>query len=271
MCLILLVVAAAASRAADLGASTLAPPAPASTDGWIITLRGNVSWSSNWTGSKSYGVEAYPDEISFRRANEPATWGAPDDGFGFPVYQTPYFNVGPVARYDSGRYRNDDNKLFGIRDVRWTVEPGGYVEFWPLPDTLRAHLELRHGLDSRDGFVADAAVDYLVHLGQATFALGPRLTLGDQDFMRRDFGVSVTDARQNGIVTPFKPMGGVASAGLASSVTYDISQTWSTTVYGGYERLLGDAAKSPLVRKLGSPDQFKAGLTVSYSFGLKGL
>ncbi len=26
-------------------------------------------------------------------------------------------------------------------------------------------------------------------------------------------------------------------------------------------------AKSPLVKKLGSPDQFHAGLTVSYSFG----
>ena len=36
-------------------------------------------------------------------------------------------------------------------------------------------------------------------------------------------------------------------------------------------RLVADAAKSPLVKKLGSPDQFRAGLTVNYSFGLSGL
>ena len=170
----------------------------------------------------------------------------------------------------SGRYRADDQKLFGLRDVRWTIEPGAYVEFWPIPDTLRAHFELRHGVDSRDGFVADAAVDYLWHVGPATVAIGPRLSLGDEDFLRRDYGVSFTDAVQNGIVTPFKPVGGLHSAGVATSLTYDVTQAWSTTVYGGYDRLVGDAAKSPLIRKLGSADQFKAGLTVSYSFGFSG-
>jgi len=269
LCLPLLAGSGNSSGAADLGAISMAPPAPASTEGWIITLKGNVSFSNAWEGSKDYDFQGYPS-FSFRRASEPATWGAPDDGFGIPLYENPYFSMGPVGRYDSGRYRSDDKKLFGIRDVRWTVEPGAYVEFWPIPNTLRAHVELRHGVDSRDGFIADAAVDYLVHIGQTTFAFGPRLGLGDQDMMRRDFGVSFTDAVQNGIVTPYKPSGGLRSAGLASSVTYEISKTWSTTLYGGYDRLLADAAKSPLVRKLGSPDQFEAGLSLSYSFGFSG-
>ncbi len=270
LCLTLSAGIGASVKAADLGAATPSAPAPASTEGWIITLKGNVSLSTDWEGSKSYGIEGYPS-FSFRRASEPATWGAPDDGFGLPLYQTQSLSIGPVGRYDSGRYRADDQKLFGIRDVRWTVEPGGYVEFWAIPETLRAHVEIRHGVDSRDGFVADAAVDYLVHIGPtATFAVGPRLSLGDQDFMRRDFGVSATDALQNGIVTPFKPLGGLRSAGLASSLTYDVSKAWQTTLYGGYDRLVGDAARSPLVRKIGSPDQFKAGLTLSYSFGFDG-
>jgi outer membrane scaffolding protein for murein synthesis (MipA/OmpV family) len=268
-CLPFILGLATASRAADLGAQSLPPPAPASTEGWIITLKGNVALSTDWVGAKSYGFEGYPS-FSFRRADKPATWDAPDDGFGLAVYDTPNFSIGPVIRYDSGRYRADAQKLFGIRDVRWTVEPGGYVEFWPVPDVFRAHVELRHGLDSNDGFVADAALDYLMHFGPTTFALGPRLELGDQSFMRRDFQVTPIEAFQNGIVTAFKPGGGLVSAGLASSVTYEISKTWSTTVYGGYDRLVGDAAKSPLVRKLGSPDQFKAGLTVSYSFGFSG-
>jgi outer membrane protein len=268
LCLPLLV-GPVVANAADLGAATLTPPAPASTEGWIITLKANASLSTEWTGSKSYDLQGYPS-FSFRRAGQPATWSAPDDGFGLPVYETRFFSVGPVARYDSGRYRSDDQKLFGIRDVPWTVEPGVYVEFWPIPDVLRAHIELRHGFVSNGGFLADAAIDYLVHAGQTTFAIGPRLGVSDEDTMRREFGVKPIDALQNGIVTPYSPNGGFRSAGLATSVTYDMSESWSTTIYGGYDRLIGDAAKSPLVRKLGSPDQFRAGLSVSYSFGFNG-
>ena len=267
LCLSLLWGASTASNAADLGAATLSPPAPASTEGWIITLKGNTSFSTAWTGSKDYDLQAYPT-FSFRRARQPATWSAPDDGLALPLYETPFFSIGPVARYDAGRYRADDQKLFGIRDVPWTVEPGVYFEFWPIPDVLRAHVELRHGFVSNGGFLADAAVDYLVHVGATTFAVGPRLGVSDEDTMRREFGVKLIDAVQNGIVTPYTPNGGLRSAGLATSVTYDMSDVWSTTVYGGYDRLIGDAAKSPLVRKLGSPDQFRAGLSVSYSFGV---
>ncbi|MFI4996763.1 MAG: MipA/OmpV family protein [Hyphomicrobiales bacterium] len=271
-CLPMLLGLSAPSGAADIRAADLASPAPSpapAAEGWIITLKGNASVSTEWAGAKSYDLEGYPS-LSFRRADQPAIWEAPDDGFGLPVYDSPFFSIGPVARYDSGRYRSDEKKLFGIRDVPWTVEPGAYAEFWPIPDTLRARVELRHGLNSNNGFIADAAVDYLVHVGQTTFALGPRLGLGDQDLMRKEFGVSLTDALQNGIVTPYKPNGGLRSAGVATSVTYDLSKTWSTTVYGGYDRMVADAAKSPLVRKLGSPDQFRAGLTVSYSFGFSG-
>jgi outer membrane scaffolding protein for murein synthesis (MipA/OmpV family) len=259
-----------ASHAADLGAAEQPPALLSSTEGWIITLKANGSFSTEWAGSKSYDPQGYPS-FSFRRASEPATWSAPDDGFGIPVYENRFFNIGPVARYDSGRYRSDDQKLFGIRDVVWTFEPGIYAEFWPIPDILRARIELRHGFVSNGGFLADASVDYLWHVGQTTFAIGPRLGANDEDTMRREFGVKLIDATQNGIVTPYTPNGGFRSAGLATSVTYDMSDTWSTTIYGGYDRLIGDAAKSPLIRKLGSPDQFRAGLSVSYSFGFKGL
>jgi MipA family protein len=271
LCLVLLLWLAAPSFAADLGASTTPAPAPSTSDnGWVATLKANAGFSPDWEGAKSYSFLAYPS-VSLRRADM-REWSAPDDGFDFAVYDSPVFSIGPVARYESGRYRNDDpRRLFGIHDVPWTVEPGIFAEFWPIPDMLRARIELRHGLGSGNGFVADAAADYLVHFGQATFALGPRLGLGDQEFMRREFGVTLTDALQNGSVTPFKPDGGLKSAGVASSVTYDISKQWSAVLYGGYDRLVADAAKSPLVKKLGSPDQFRAGLTVSYSFGLSGL
>jgi MipA family protein len=262
---------------ADLGTpqtgASDSPPAPATSSlgsGWVATLKANAGILPDWEGAKSYSFLAYPS-VSLVRADA-LEWSSPDDGLDFSIYDAHGFSIGPVAAYELGRYRNDDpRRLFGIHDVPWTIEPGVFAEFWAIPNTFRARLEIRHGLGSGNGFVADAAADYLLHFGPTTFALGPRLSLGDQEYMRRQFGVTLTDSLQNGSVTPFKPDGGLKSAGLATSVTYDFSKQWSAVAYGGYDRLVADAGKSPLVKKLGSPDQFHAGLTVNYSFSLSGL
>jgi outer membrane protein len=39
--------------------------------------------------------------------------------------------------------------------------------------------------------------------------------------------------------------------------------------YGRYERMVGDAAKSPIVRDLGSRNQLSGGLGISYTFIMK--
>jgi outer membrane protein len=39
--------------------------------------------------------------------------------------------------------------------------------------------------------------------------------------------------------------------------------------YARYERLVGDAAKSPIVRDLGTRNQLSGGLGVSYTFIMK--
>ena len=80
------------SNAADPGVAAAQAPVP-EADGWIITLKGNVSLSTTWDGAKTYGAEGYPS-FSFRRANQPAIWGAPDDGFGISVYDSPFFSIG---------------------------------------------------------------------------------------------------------------------------------------------------------------------------------
>ena len=46
------------------------------------------------------------------------------------------------------------------------------------------------------------------------------------------------------------------------------SEQWATTVYAGYDRLVGDAGDSPITRRLGSQDQFTVGARLSYSFAI---
>lgn len=241
---------------------------PASS-GWTVTVKGKVAFSPSWNGSDKYSFSGFPS-LSWRRAGTPETWSSPDDGIGFALTETPLVSAGPVVRYRAGRYSGSDGLLTGIHDTRWTLEPGLFVNVWAIPETLRARIEIRRGFRSENGFAADFGLDWVSRLGVFTTAIGPRLTVSDARNMRDLYGVSYQDAAWNPTVTPYKPRGGVQSVGLYASATYKISEAWSVTAHGGYDRLVGEAGKSPIVRNIGSRDQWTIGAIVAYSFNFAG-
>jgi len=67
----------------------------------------------------------------------------------------------------------------------------------------------------------------------------------------------------------FEARGGAHSVGFGSQVTYRINPQWEVHAYVEYEKLLGDAANSPLVTLRGSSNQTTVGLGASYSFDFK--
>ena len=56
-------------------------------------------------------------------------------------------------------------------------------------------------------------------------------------------------------------------AGATTSVLRQLSDRWGVFGYAKYDRLLSDAADSPVTRRFGSRDQFSGGAGVSYTFG----
>ncbi|MBF9235308.1 MipA/OmpV family protein [Microvirga alba] len=237
---------------------------PVNPTGWIITLTGYGEVGPRYPGSDKFSVFGYPS-IDYRRVGEPARWSAPDDGIDFAVLDWPNFRAGPVVRFEGGRYYGSERQLFGLRKVNWSIEPGLFAEYWPA-NWLRARAEVRYGVNGYDGFVGDLEVDLVRREGLYTFSIGPRVSFGDSNFARAYFSVTPFEASLNGLVTPFKAKGGVTSAGVLASASYAWSEQWTTTVYAGYRRLIGDAADSPITRRLGSADQFLVGASLSYSF-----
>lgn len=256
----------AIASAADLverrAPSMIAAPPP--SGGYIVTVSGDVQLVPSFPGSDKYTGVFYPS-LNWRRVGEPERFTAPDDGISITLYETPTFRFGPVARIETGRYLDDDRRLFGLRKVPWDVELGGFLEYWPV-EFLRARLELRHGIRDNIGFAGTAGLDFVQRYGRFTFSLGPRVNFADDDYVRTYYGVSPAEAAINGRVYPFRPNGGLTSAGALGSVSYKWSETWTTTGYVGYNRLLGDVADSPIVTRIGSEHQFLVGAGVSYSF-----
>jgi outer membrane protein len=248
------------AQAADLipGASQMLP------SGWIVTLKGNVQATPRYPGSDELSFVGYPS-VSFRRAGTPQRFSSPDDGISLSLLDDSAFRFGVVGRFQGGRYLDDDRRLVGLDKIDWAVEPGVFVEYWPV-QFLRARAEIRRGFNGHEGFVADFGLDAVQRFGAFTLSAGPRVSLGDDEFTRTYFGVTPAEAALNGEVSAYRPSGGITSAGATASVTYDWSEQWSTTGYVTYKRLVGDAADSPIVKRFGSENQVGVGLSVSYSF-----
>ncbi|MDF2812223.1 MAG: MipA/OmpV family protein [Microvirga sp.] len=256
--------AAAVSAIPAQAADPIFTALPTNPAGWVATVKGTFQVGPSYPGADDMDFVAFPS-LSFRRAGTPERYGAPDDGLSFSFVEQSALTIGFVGRFQGGRYLKNDRRLFGLEKINWAIEPGLFLEYWPV-EFLRARAEIRHGINGHDGFVADLGLDVVQRYGAFTVSVGPRLALGDSSFTRTYFGVTPYEALVNGQVTAYRPSGGLTSVGVTSGLTYDWSDQWSTTGFVSYKRLVGDAADSPIVKRFGSENQLGLGLTASYSF-----
>ena len=87
----------------------------------------------------------------------------------------------------------------------------------------------------------------------------------DGRYQRAYFGVTPAASLATGLPT-YRPGGGVHGVAMASGLSYQFDKGWGMFGYARYERLVGDAAKSPIVREFGSRNQLAGGLGLNYTF-----
>lgn len=255
-CLVLL------SSGPSAPAQGLTDPTPVS--GWIVTLRANAGFAPDYEGARNLSPYLLPG-LGMRRPDSPVAFGSPDEAPGFALLDQGWFKAGLSGRVRGPRQQQRYGELHGIHDIDWTLEAGGFAEFWTF-EKLRARVELRHGFLGHHGNVAEIYLDWVERHGPWTVSFGPRFSLADKPYMNKFFGVTTYEALLNGNVSPFEPAGGAKSVGATAAVSYEWSQAWTTTLYGRYNRLIGEAAAGPIVERLGSRNQFTIGLSAAYSF-----
>jgi outer membrane protein len=243
-------------------AEQLLSPEPASS--WIVTLGAQLQAQPKFVGSDAFSPGGAPI-LTIRRLGDSEPFTAPDDNADFTVFGNERFRIGPVANLDGGRYFSDDRRLAGLRKVPWGIEAGLFGEFWPIVGKLRTRVEVRYGFGYR-GAIADFGADWVERFGRFTLSGGPRATLADSTYMRRYFGVTASQAAASGQLSPFTPGGGLRSVGIEAAASYQLSDSWRTFVFMRYDRLVGDAARSPIVTKFEARDLFTVGIGFTYSF-----
>jgi MipA family protein len=259
-------IAASAANAADL-----APQPPAPVEGWTITLGLGPEVFTSFPGAKSVSISP-TGYISYRRPGEPEPFVSPDDGFGIALLDLPWIKAGPVARFISERTLSggfgsigNNNNFFGLHNVGFTAELGGFLELWPT-DFFRARLEARQGVSGAQGFDGNVELDFVQRYDAFTFAAGPRFQFGDAQFMGAYFSVTLAEALLNGRVFPYQATGGLAAVGGFGSIKYQFTPAWSAMVFGGVNRYVSSAGGSPIPNRLGSLNDITAGTLVAYTF-----
>jgi outer membrane protein len=126
---------------------------------------------------------------------------------------------------------------------------------------------LRRGFGGHEGLVGETGIDVVAPLRpDLTLSAGPRLTFAGEDYMDTYFGVTPAQAARSGLPA-YQADAGLKSVGVEGKLRYEFATDWAVTAKGGYFRLVGDAADSPIV-ELGDRNQFSAGLALSRRFSL---
>jgi outer membrane protein len=215
-----------------------------------------------YIGADDYAVAPLWD-IDIARGNHEFKFEAPDYSFGIPVVSTGSFSFGPAANLASSRKNSDVGAPVG--KVATTIEAGAFANV-QVSKSIHLHGELLKGLGGHDGLVGQIGADQVWRDGDRyVFSIGPRLLFSDSRYPRAYFGVDPAVALATGLAT-YRPSGGVHGVAFASGVSYQFSPRFGMFGFARYERLVGDAAKSPLVRELGSRTQLSAGIGLNYTF-----
>ena len=81
-----------------------------------------------------------------------------------------------------------------MKKVKWGAEAGGFVEVYPT-DFIRARAEVRQGIRSHDGVVADLAVDAFTDVApDLQLSGGPRATFATSGYYDAYYGVNAKQA-----------------------------------------------------------------------------
>jgi len=251
------------------------PGPPAEDNGWSLYLGGGGFSAPTYSGSDSHSVSVVP---FIRLTKGDQFFASVQEGAGLAIIDDGGFRAGPLAQLDFGRDEtgnspfqvsgDNSDDLIGMGQIDFTILLGGFAEYEFAKD-MSVKGKIGRAVSSHDGLKGQISLDYsprIMGIGPPLFVnVGPALKFGDQRYMQAYYGVTSAQSAASGL-TESRASGGIESLGMSGSVLMPLSYSAGLTIFGSYDRLLEDAADSPLVRERGSRNQLFGGAAIAYKF-----
>lgn len=230
---------------------------------WKLIVGATGMVAPDFEGAKDLMFQVSPI-ISIGKAGPEARFTSRNDGISFSLYDNGRVRAGAVGKIIFERESEDD--LEGLDPVRFGAEAGGFAEIYPT-DWLRIRGEVRQGIRSHEGIVADVAVDAFKDITPSVrVSGGPRVSFASADYFESYYGVNATESANSGLSEYRPDGGGIKSIGIGGAYDWKATEKLTTSVFSEYSRLMGEAADSSLVKERGSPNQFTIGVSAAYRF-----
>ncbi len=256
--------------ACTLALGTASVAAPAAAAGRRILVGAGIKAEPAYPGSNDFKPGFLPD-FSVWREGEAMPAESPDEGVGPALIgRRGGTAFGPALRFAPRRSAAD---LPGLPEVKFGIEAGVFAETYLTP-ALRLRSELRQGIGAHRALTGELAADLVARQGLEgpLLTIGPRIGWGSAKYNRAYFGVPAgvpaggpAGAPATGFA-PYTPSAGINSLGAMAGAHVPLGQALGLFGYAGYSRLVGPAARSPIVAA-GSRDQLSAGLALTFRFG----
>lgn len=225
---------------------------------WRTYLGGGVALQPVYEGSQRYYAQPAPIvEVRYRDL----AFLSVGEGLGVNLVRGKLWRAGVALTYDLGRDQHAATRLKGLGTIGAAPEVKLFADFALLPFIF--DFDLRRAIGGHDGYIGDIGMHVPIPLASNFFLFaGPSITFADGRYMQSYFGVSSAQA-VNSEFRPFDAYGGVKRAGFGVTAIYQITDQWLLASDGAAQRLLGAAARSPIVE---SKAQFTIDLSAVYKF-----
>lgn len=179
--------------------------------------------------------------------------GVPDNGV----------SLNAAFRVLGERTAANSPELAGLADIDLAVELGFGLAYQQT--SWMAFGEVRKGVTGHSGVTGTVGADYIMRPNDRfTIKIGPRVNFGNDEYANTYFGVP-TGSTAN--FAAYNATGGALGAGVQMTGSYFLDDNWSLDGGVSYEKLLGDAADSPITLN-GSEDQWRVSIGLSRQFTL---
>ncbi len=227
-----------------------------------LTIGGGPRYAPDYFGSDDYEW-AFREVYSLRFKDKVTV---DNEGISLGLFELSDFTIGPTANITGGRKDEKNTALNGLGDVGVTFELGVFAKA-KFNDRYAVRFRYRHAIQTghRGGIFDGQASARIYKRGALSAGVSVRGTWVDKDYAKAFFGVSPEQAARSGI--PEFSAGRTARDVRGSLVLrWGFAENWALNGYAKYNRLLGDAADTPIVSDFGSRNQFAVGAFASYTF-----
>lgn len=226
-----------------------------------FTLGAGVAYSPDYFGAEDYSFSP-AGVLRFDYIRLP---GGFEFGSSGAVGYLQGFGPRGSVRYINSRDSSDYAELDGLDNVDAALELGlglGYeAPYW------RAFADMRYGVIGHHAWVGELGADAILRPNDAWIVnFGPRASWGASGFMDTYFGVDESESDRSGLKA-YDPSAGFYGVGVELGARYSFSEAWGVEGKAGYERLINDAADSPITEG-GSANQFGLQVLLTRSLSL---